>query len=259
MCKAALGKALIVFGLLSALSAPAASVGAEWGSLKGRFVLDGAPPKLAPLVITKDAYCVEAKPVNETVVVGENNGLANVVVYLRVGRGKNVEAHPDYAALLNEPVVLDNKGCAIHPHITLVRVGQTLQVNNSDPGVGHNTNIPLLSFNQTVPPEGMKVKVSREGPLPNPVNCNIHPWMQGHILAQDHPYMATTAEDGTFEIKNLPAGKQEFQFWHEKPGYLKNLKLKSGSTDRRGRADLTIAAGQTLDLGDIKVPASILR
>ena len=79
------------------------------------------------------------------------------------------------------------------------------------------------------------------------------------MLVQDHPYMAVSGEDGTFEIKNIPAGKHEFQFWHEAPGYLKNLKFKGGTTDRQGRAELTIAAGQTLDLGDIKVPASVLK
>ena len=45
---------------------------------------------------------------------------------------------------------------------------------------------------------------------------------------------------------------------HEAQGNLKNLKLKSGTTDTRGRAKLTVAAGQTLDLGDIKVPAKAL-
>jgi hypothetical protein len=40
---------------------------------------------------------------------------------------------------------------------------------------------------------------------------------------------------------------------------LKDLKLASGKTNRQGRADLTISAGQTLDLGDIKVPAKILK
>ena len=27
--------------------------------------------------------------------------------------------------------------------------------------------------------------------------------------------MAASGEDGSFEIKNVPAGKHEFQFWHE--------------------------------------------
>ncbi len=101
--------------------------------------------------------------------------------------------------------------------------------------------------------------LNRAESIPLPVNCNIHPWMQAHVLVQDHPYMAASAEDGTFEIANVPAGKHEFQLWHEAVGYLKNAKYKGGAADRRGRAALTIAAGQTLDLGDIKVPASSLK
>ncbi len=71
--------------------------------------------------------------------------------------------------------------------------------------------------------------------------------------------MAVVGNDGTFEIKNIPAGQHEFQFWHEAAGYLKMAKLKGGVTDNRGRAKLTIAAGQTLDVGDIKVPVSALK
>jgi hypothetical protein len=82
--------------------------------------------------------------------------------------------------------------------------------------------------------------------------------MKAHLVSLSHPYMAASGDDGTFEIKNIPAGQHEFQFWHEAPGYLKNMKLKAGTTDTRGRAKLTIAAGQTLDLGDIKVPAKVL-
>jgi hypothetical protein len=95
--------------------------------------------------------------------------------------------------------------------------------------------------------------------LPLPVDCNIHPFMHGYVLVQDHPYMIASAEDGTFEIKNIPAGKHEFQFWHEASGYMKGLNYKGGSLSRQGRADLTIADGQTLDLGEIKVPASLLK
>jgi len=241
---------------ISAGSMPAA----EWGSLKGRFVVDGTPPKPAPLVVNKDQYCIDKKPANEAVVVGSNNALVNAVVYLRPALGKKVDIHPDYEAQLKEPAVLDNKGCAFHPHITMVRVGQKLVVKNSDPPpVSHNTNIQLLGFNPIVPPESnTEIVVSKDAPLPQLVNCNIHPWMKAHVLALAHPYMAVSGEDGSFEIKNIPVGAGEFQFWHEAPGYLKSLKFNGGTTDMRGRAKITIAAGKTVDLGDIKVPARIL-
>jgi hypothetical protein len=239
-----------------------AAISAEWGSVKGRFVVDGAPPKLDPLVVTKDQHCIDSKPVNETVVVGEDGGLANVVVFLRLPRGGKVAVHPDYEAKLSEPAVLDNNGCSFKPHISLVRVGQPFIIKNSDP-VGHNTKASLVAngqFNVTIAAgQETKTPLNRPESIPLPVNCNIHPWMQAHVLVQDHPYMAATGEDGTFEIANVPAGKHEFQLWHEAAGYLKNVKYKGGAADRRGRAALTIAAGQTLDLGDIKVPATSLK
>ena len=122
--------------------------------------------------------------------------------------GKKVEIHPDYEAKLKEPVVLDNHFCTFKPHIMLVRVGQQILIKNSDP-VGHNTNIELFAFNQTVPAKDkLEIKDSKAYPLPRPVVCSIHPWMKAHLLSLDHPYMATSGEDGTFEIKNIPAGNE---------------------------------------------------
>ncbi len=232
---------------------------AGWGSLKGRILVEGTPPKPAPLVVTKDQYCINKKPENQSIVIGKDNALVNAVVYLRVPLGQKVDVNPEYADDAKNPVVLDNNGCAFHPHVVLIQTGQTLEIKNSDP-VGHNTNVAVFAFNQTIPTGGhADVKASTASPLPTPVVCNIHPFMKGYILVQDHPYMAVTNEDGGFEIKDIPAGKHTFQFWQEAAGYLKNVKLKKGTTDRRGRAELTIEDGKTLDLGDIEVPASALK
>jgi hypothetical protein len=251
----------LICGLLTVLLMIAPSSAAEWGSIKGRFVADGEPPSLTPLVVNKDQFCIDSKPVNDTVVIGKDHALANAVVYLWPAPGLKVDIHPDYEAQLKKPVTLDNKNCMFHPHITTVRVGQKLEVTNSDPQpVSHNTNLALIAQNPVVPP-GTKVEytISAEGRLPSPVACNIHTWMKGYLLSLKHPYMAVSGEDGRFEIKNIPAGTHEFQFWHEAPGYLKNLKFKGGATDAlRGRAKLKIAGGQSLDLGDIKVPARML-
>jgi hypothetical protein len=254
----------IVVGLFIAPLMAATSSAAEWGSIKGRFVVDGTPPQLPPLNLatTKDQFCMDTKPENETLVVGEGGTLANAVVFVRLPRRGKIEVHPDYDAQLSEPAVLDNKGCSFHPHLTFVRIGQPFIVKNSDP-VGHNTKGSLSAngaFNPTVPAGGeIKMTFSKAESIPMPVNCSIHPFMSAHMLVQDHPYMTASKEDGTFEIKNIPAGKHEFQFWHEAMGYLKNVKLKGSTANRQGRAQLTIAAGQTLDLGDIKVPASGLK
>ncbi len=252
-------KLVAVVAVVCLVAAVGSSNAADWGSLKGRIVVDGAPTKPAPLVVTKDQFCIDKMPTNESIIVGKDNALVNAVVYLRLPTGQKVEANPEYAAKANDSVVLDNNGCSFHPHVSLVRLGQTLDIKNSDP-VGHNTNVNVLSFNQVIPAgSDTKVKVGAGGPLPTEVACNIHPFMKGWVLVQDHPYMAVSGEDGTFEIKDIPAGKHDFQFWQEAAGYLKNVKFKSGTTDKKGRAELTIEAGKTLDLGDLKVPASALK
>ena len=43
--------------------------------------------------------------------------------------------------------------------------------------------------------------------------------MSGWVIARDNPYVAVSKADGTFEIKDLPAGELEFLAWHERPGY----------------------------------------
>jgi len=245
----ALIAAAVAISTVSALSA------ADWGSLKGRFVVDGVPPKPNPLIVTKDQFCIDKKPMDESVVVGDDGSLANAVVYIRLGRREKIDIYPDYAASSSEPVELDNIACHFAPHVTLVRAGQPILLRNSDP-VGHNTNVG--SFNQIIPAGGeTPTKIDRSAPLPLSVTCNIHPFMKGYVLVQDHPYMVVSSEDGTFEMMNLPAGKREFQFWHE-TGPMRDVEFDGGTTDRRGRAELTIPAGQTLDLGDIKVPAASL-
>ena len=55
-----------------------------------------------------------------------------------------------------------------------------------------------------------------------PVGCDVHPWMRSYIAVVNHPFFAVTGEDGTYEIKNVPAGDYEVEVIHEK------LKTQSG-------------------------------
>ena len=47
-----------------------------------------------------------------------------------------------------------------------------------------------------------------------PVKCDVHPWMGAYVAVMDHPYFDVTEKDGTFSIKNLPAGtyRQKLSF-----------------------------------------------
>jgi len=252
-----------IVAIFLALATFASATAAEWGSLKGRLIVDGTVAAPAALNINKDTeYCGQHKLLDETIEVGEGGGLTNAFVFLYLKRGKTVDVHPDLESSGSEPTVLDNKGCRFEPHVLLVRTEQTLQIHNSDT-VGHNTNFQTLSnpaFNETIPSSGSITKIfEKQESYPSNVVCNIHPWMKSFVLVRNNPYMTITGSDGSFEISNLPAGKHEFVFWHESKGNLKKVSLgEAGKTNRKGRAKLEIPAGGTLDLGDVKIAPAVL-
>ncbi len=250
-------KSLVKCGLLIAaaalwLSGGHASAADTWGTLKGRFIVKGEVPEPAKFAIAKDPeVCGKHDLRDESVVVGSDGGLANVVIYLRT---EKVDIHPDYAASENDTLVFDNKNCRFEPHILPIRVSQTLELHNSDP-VAHNSNLTPIGdkgINPQIPPNGkVPYKFSKPQRLPASVICNSHPWMKGWIIPRDNPYVTVSSADGTFELKNLPAGKLEFQAWQEKVGY---LVAKPEWT--RGRFTLDIKEGDN-DLGEIEIKAEL--
>jgi hypothetical protein len=42
--------------------------------------------------------------------------------------------------------------------------------------------------------------------------------MTGYVVVAKNPYFATTANDGKYEIKDVPAGTYTVEAWHEKFG-----------------------------------------
>lgn len=235
-----------------------------WGTIKGRFVFDGTPPAPGNITVNKDQEVCGKHPLsNESLLVSKDGGLANVVMF---ARNKNLEVNPDYAATADKPVLLDNLECHFVPHVVAVRTGQPLEIKNSD-SVGHNTNIAFATnapFNAIIssgsPPATQKL--SSAEPAPAPAVCNIHPWMKGYVVVQAHPYVAISGKDGTFEIKNAPAGiPLEFQVWHESssgPSGAVQAERPDLKWQPNGRFTVTLEPGQTLDLKEIKVPAASL-
>jgi hypothetical protein len=93
-----------------------------------------------------------------------------------------------------------------------------------------------------------------EEKLPLPVTCFIHPWMQGYLIIRDDPYIAISARDGRFEIKNLPAGEWTFRAWHERSGWVKKVIIDGKPTKwEKGQFSVTIEDGKEVDLGEVHV------
>lgn len=199
--------------------AAAGPVGTGWATLKGTFTYDGDPPVMpvTPGVNKDEAVCApggHAPPQEWLVVDSATKGVANIVLYARDAARVHDDAGPSA-----EPLVFDQKDCVFLTHVFALTVDQPVTIKNSDPApVGHNTNIEGQNkFNQTIPPgEGVPWSPKREEAIPVSVRCSIHPWMMAYAIPRKNAYFAVTAKDGTFEIRNLPAGEEvEIQVWHE--------------------------------------------
>ncbi len=246
-------------GGAAATGEAAASTGTGWGTLKGRFVFAGNPGTPKPLVADKDTeVCSKAgmKLLDRSLLVDPSTkGLANVVVFARkASRVKN--------PVPETPLVFDQKQCEFLSPVFAARVGQPIDVRNSDP-IGHNTNIAGTAFNQLVPAgQGTVYKPESETGMPTMVTCNIHPWMKAYAVFRKDGYVAVTAADGSFSIADLPAGETiELQVWHERstgPNGAVGLDKPELKWKPKGRFQIKLEQDEVKDLGTLEVPASAI-
>ena len=189
------------------------------GSIKGVVTLDGTAPKNEVIKMNADPVCMrEAKgtQTQETYIVGsDGKSLANVFVYVKDGLGNYVFDTP------TEPAKIDQKECRYHPHVFGMRVGQPLEIVNSDPTLHNIHAMPKANseFNNGQPIQGMKMTHTFDKPeVMVPFKCDVHGWMNAYVGVLPHPYFAVTKEDGKFELANLPPGTYTIEAWHEKAG-----------------------------------------
>lgn len=243
----------------SATADEAAATGTGWAALKGRFTFAGTPAAPKALIVDKDTeVCGRGgmKLYDRSLLVDPSSrGLANVVVFARkTSRVKD--------PVPTEPAVFDQKDCEFLTPVFAARVGQPVDVRNSDP-IGHNTNIAGTAFNQLIPANAATVyKPDSETGLPTMVTCNIHPWMKAYAMFRKDGYVAVSAADGSFEIRDLPAGETiEFQVWHERsagPSGALGLAQPALKWTPKGRFQVRLEEGEIRDLGTLEVPAGAL-
>ena len=118
-------------------------------------------------------------------------------------------------------VKLDQVGCVYVPHVTGLRVKQTLEIANSD-----ETLHTVHAMGQANPPFNLSqamqkmtnTKTFNAPEVMVPFKCEVHSWMYAYVGVLDHPYFAVTHGGGTFELKGVPAGTYTVEAWHEKLG-----------------------------------------
>ena len=197
------------------------SASSEGFSVSGVVIFEGKAPR--PRVIdtrTDDDFCeamyADTPLYADGASIGPKGEFADIFVWIDTPPAGNYPP-PE------SPVLLDQKGCRYTTYVFGMMVGQTLMVRNSD-DTTHNVrgfaraNRPF-NFGQ---PPGLKprTRVFKNPEFPLKIKCDVHAWMRSFCFVMEHPFFAVTGEDGSFEIKNVPAGTYILKAWHEKLGEL---------------------------------------
>jgi hypothetical protein len=205
------------------------------GTLSGRVTFSGTPPAPETLRMAGDPACkAGAGSPSDAVLIDANGGLQNVFIHVKDG------LDPKYSfPTPTETLVLDQVGCRYTPRVLGVRVGQPLDIVNSDDTFHNVHGMPTanVEFNDSTPLKGMKTQ--RVFPIPEVMvrfKCNVHGWMAAYVGVVAHPFFAVSAADGSFTIAGLPPGTYTIEAWHERFG----TRTQQVTIAERGTADLTL-------------------
>lgn len=223
-----------------------ASKGDE-GSVTGKVAFSGTAPEPKKVDTAADPYCASKDVTTEEWAVKDGK-VANTFVYIKDGQTADGTKIGDYTFdVPSSAAVLDQNGCHYKPHVLGMMANQKLSVTNSDQTT-HNVH-PQPSKNtewnqsQSAGAPPIEKTFSRPETLV-PVKCNQHPWMKSYIGVLKHPFFAVSKEDGSYEIKGVPAGTYTVAAWHEGPGQ-GSEKTMSVTVPAKGAAtaDFTLSAG----------------
>lgn len=186
------------------------------GTISGTIKYEGAVPEARLIHMDADPICYAVNKGNvhsQSIILGDNNTLGNVFVYIKSGLPNTHYPSPSAVAIINQG------GCNYSPHVIGVLVGQKVKFLNPD-GTLHNVHAICKinpEFNASMPDFRKELTVSFDKPeFMFPVRCDVHPWMQAWMAVMQHPFFDVTGSEGTFEIKNIPAGTYVIEAWHER-------------------------------------------
>lgn len=203
---------------------------AQAAVLSGKIAFEGEAPARKPINFGAEKQCAtmhgDKIPMTEDLVVNPNQTVRWALVYVK--EGAPVSPAPA------EALEIDQKGCLFEPHAAVARSGQKVIFKNSDP-VLHNVRSESKvnkAFNIAQPTQGMTTaKTFAQPEVGIKIRCDVHFWMAAFIHVLDHPFYAVTGDDGSYQIKDLPAGTYTIEVWHEKLGTRKTqITVADGET-----------------------------
>ena len=220
----------IVFLLLACSIVAAGAVAqSNTGTIKGHVRLTGKLPGNPIIRMGMDPMCSKMnagkRVIQQYVVATADGSLANVFVRLK----GNFPQTP----IPTQPVVIDQQACVYTPRVVGARVGQTVQIKNSDMLL-HNVDASSgknNGFNIAQPRAALvyEFKPKNEEIMLH-LKCDVHNWMNAYVGIVTNPYFAVSNTMGTFQIDKVPPGTYTLEAWHERFGLVsKPVTVKAGA------------------------------
>ncbi|MBM4123964.1 MAG: carboxypeptidase regulatory-like domain-containing protein [Nitrospira sp.] len=184
-------------------------------------------PKFCPKIPKKELSQGD-KRLFKSIEVGKDGGLAHAVVAVT-----DIEDKAFIDGYKGTEVVAEF--CEFMPYTGVVVKQKNFHVENHDndpddpksvKGVLHNPHSfevmgasSTTIFNIGLAEKGSKLdkpavlRKDKQGSMMR-LQCDQHEFMQSFFLPVSNPHYAVVKEDGTFEIKDVPAGKHKVVAWH---------------------------------------------
>jgi len=182
-------------------------------TIKGNVRYTGAPVEKKKVPMTIDQYICGKDKEPEDLMLSSNNGIRNAVVSLQ---NLPAGAKGDWNL---PPAKMDQKQCSFVPRVVIVPAGGTVEFLNSD-RLLHNVRSSGKEnprFNRAQP-HGRTISFVFKQPEILRVDCDLHSWMRGWVVAAEHPFYTVTNDQGEFILENVPRGKYTLQVWQESLG-----------------------------------------
>lgn len=156
------------------------------------------------LVTAGSRIAVGGQTVSLAVTGRDGRPVAGVALYL-----------PDVRApITRPPAVVDQRGEAFVPTVSVVAVGSDVQFTNSD-----RTSHHVYSFSKpnafALPLYKGNARLTTRFVYPGVVvlGCNIHDSMLGYVLVVESTRSGTTGPDGRLTLSDVPAGRHVVRAW----------------------------------------------
>lgn len=229
------------------------------GTISGKVTYAGKPeqkeflfskfpnPKFCPKIAEKDKSKVDDdKRFLKQIEVAKDGGLKGAVVAVA-----DIEDKAWADSYAGTEVVAEF--CDFQPFSGIVVNTRPFKVENTDAdpddpksvaGVLHNPH--SFTVKGSTSATGFNIGLAKKGDkLDKPVTfrggaekegyfrlqCDQHEFMQSFFLPVSNPHFAVAKDDGSFEIKDVPAGKHKVVAWHPFAGKAKRIEFEVDVTD----------------------------